>query len=71
MNVQLIVAPQAEAQVRSIDEWWRSNRPAAPDLFAQELASAFATLSAMPLIGHPVEHVEVRDLRRVHLRATR
>lgn len=71
MSAQLIVAPPAEAQIRSINRWWRSNRPAAPDLFSQELASAFATLSAMPLIGHPVDHSEVMDLRRVLLRATR
>ena len=42
MSRRLIVAPEAEAQIDAIDAWWRSNRPASPDLFAQELAAAFA-----------------------------
>jgi len=30
--------PEADAQIREIDRWWRRNRPASPNLFADELA---------------------------------
>ena len=36
MARRIMVALQAEAQIRAIDAWWRDNREAAPDLFAQE-----------------------------------
>ena len=71
MNLPIIVAPQAEAQIQTIDEWWRANRQAAPDLFEQELSTAFASIAAMPSAGHRVMHPEVKGLRRVLLRATR
>ncbi len=34
------LAPEAEAQVRAVDAWWRSERPLAPNLFVDELAEA-------------------------------
>jgi len=27
----------ADAQVETIESWWRENRPAAPDMFSREL----------------------------------
>ena len=39
----------AEAQIRRIAEWWRVNRPAAPGLFARELAHALEAVTAAPL----------------------
>jgi plasmid stabilization system protein ParE len=47
----VVVAPEAERQVRAVDAWWRDNRPAAPDLFEQELRDAFATLATHASIG--------------------
>jgi len=49
MNVEL--APRARAQVRQIDEWWRHNRPAAPTLFAEELATALEAMTRGVLFG--------------------
>lgn len=71
MTLPIIVAPQADAQIQTIDAWWRENREAAPDLFEQELSTAFANIAAMPSAGHRASHPEVRGLRRVLLRATR
>jgi pyruvate carboxylase len=34
------ITPEAEAQIRIIDSWWRENRTALPNLFADELAAA-------------------------------
>ena len=67
MTHRLIVSPEAEAQIDAIDAWWRANRAASPDLFAQELAEAFATIEA----GHRYPHPDVKGVRRVPLRTTR
>ena len=66
-----IVSPEAEAQIETIDTWWRRNRPAAPDLFREELASAAITIRTLPQMGHRVRHRVVKGLRRVLLRASR
>jgi plasmid stabilization system protein ParE len=71
MTIAVIVSPEAEAQIREIDSWWRENRKAAPDLFVQELAEATTTLETMPSAGHSTSHPEVKGLRRILLRATR
>jgi P2-related tail formation protein len=49
--MQLFVVPDADRQILTIDEWWRVNRPAAPDLFAEELASALTIIQSSPRIG--------------------
>ncbi len=71
MSAAVIVSPEAEAQARAIDRWWRENREAAPGLFAQELAATLATLRAMPSIGRVAPHPELSGLRRILMRATR
>ena len=71
MTQQIIVAPEAEAQIRRIDSWWRQNRIAAPHLFTEELAASFATIAIAPDVGHRYLHPDVPGVRRVLLRATR
>lgn len=44
MSRTVLVAAPAQVQIDTIDIWWRANRSASPDLFAQELAEAFATM---------------------------
>jgi len=69
MNV--LVVPDAELQIRTIDGWWREYRLAAPALFAEELAAAFELIASAPRIGRRRSHRGVPGLRRVLLRATR
>ena len=71
MSARVIVSPEAEAQIRAIDRWWRENRTAAPELFAQELSHASATLEAMPFAGRAVPHPELKTVRRILLRDSR
>jgi plasmid stabilization system protein ParE len=68
---QVVVAPQAEAQIRSIDAWWRRNRSDSPELFSSELAAAFSTLEVAPRTGRPYRRGELRGVRRILLPATR
>jgi hypothetical protein len=35
--MDVVVVPDAELQIRTIDGWWRENRLAAPGQFLEEL----------------------------------
>jgi plasmid stabilization system protein ParE len=47
------VAPRARTQIRRIAEWWTANRPAAADLFMNELEAALDSLARGVLLGVP------------------
>ena len=65
---RLEVAPRAEAQIRRISEWWRANRPAAPELFARELAHALEAIVETPMLGVRYAERQGVTIRRVLLR---
>jgi plasmid stabilization system protein ParE len=67
----IVVTPEAQDQARTIGDWWRKERPAAPDLFLEELTAAFALLSNTPLAGRRYPHATVAEVRRVLLRSSR
>jgi plasmid stabilization system protein ParE len=69
--MKVVVVPDAELQIRTIDGWWRENRSAAPGLFTEELAAAIELIGTAPRIGRGRRHPAVPGLRRVLLRATR
>ena len=58
----------AEAQIQQIDDWWRENRPAAPDLFTNEIDRACLALEDTPGLGVPYEPKP--GVRRLLLRRT-
>jgi plasmid stabilization system protein ParE len=63
--------PEAEAQIRDIDAWWRENRRVAPDLFLEELSAAFGMIADAPQIGRLYRLSPVLETRRVLLKKTR
>jgi plasmid stabilization system protein ParE len=65
------ITPEAESHVRDIHAWWRTNRPSAPDLFLNELASALELLAEAPMLGRPYRLSPVPGVRRLLIRATR
>jgi plasmid stabilization system protein ParE len=71
MSRPVLVAAPAQLQIQAIDAWWRANRSASPELFAQELADAFSTIGLAPHAGQRYRHADVKGVRRVPLRATR
>lgn len=71
MTLDVVVTPEAEFQIRSIRAWWIVNRPTAPALFLEELASTFDLLARASLVGHSYPHQTVHGVRRLLLRATR
>jgi plasmid stabilization system protein ParE len=72
VSLPVITAPEADAQIRAIGDWWRSNRSAAPDLFSEELAHCFVLLAQAPMLGKPYRRqASIAGVRRALLRATR
>jgi plasmid stabilization system protein ParE len=61
----------AEADIRSIDSWWREHRSAAPDLFIDEMLLAASLLQSFPQLGKRYPAARVPRLRRYLLRASR
>ena len=71
MTCPVRTTPEADDQIRAIDDWWRRHRTAAPEMFLDELAGAFELLSRAPLIGHPYGRSPVPGTRRVLLTGSR
>jgi plasmid stabilization system protein ParE len=71
VTLRVSTTPEADAQVRAIDEWWRENRLAARDLFLRELAAAFETMAHTPLLGRVYRQSPVPGTRRILLKRCR
>ncbi len=67
MRLRLLVVPNAERQIRKAAAWWRENRPAARELFDQELARGYELIMKQPGIGTRVFDVSIQGVRRFHL----
>lgn len=57
----------AAQHIRSAEEWWRRNRPAAPNAVRQELERAFALIGGQPRIGSRATNVKLPSVRRIYL----
>ena len=44
MTWDVRTTPEADRQVRTIDDWWRRHRAAAPNLLLDELEGAFTLI---------------------------
>jgi len=71
VSLPVRTTPEAEAQIRAIDSWWRENRTASPDLFLDELAAAFDILGHAPMIGRLYRRSPITGTRRLLLKAVR
>jgi len=71
VSLAVRTTPEADAQIRAIDSWWRTNRSAAPDLFLIELSDSFELLADAPQLGRLYRRSPVRQVRRLLLKATR
>ena len=71
MSLPVTTTPEADAQIGKIDDWWRENRPASPNLFFDELSAAFDLIARAPNIGRPYRRSPVVGTRRILLRGTR
>lgn len=61
------VSDLAKAHLRAAEEWWRLNRPAAPNAIREELERASLLISVRPGIGARARNVSLPGVRRLHL----
>lgn len=71
MSLPVGTTPETDTQIREIDDWWRTNRRSSPDLFLDELASAFNIIGEAPHLGRLYRRSPVPGTRRVLLSGTR
>ena len=71
MSLPVTTTPEADTQIRTIDDWWREHRRASPDLFLEELAVAFDIVGRAPNIGRLYRRSPIVGTRRILLRETR
>ena len=67
---EVILAPAAQMQARTITGWWRENRPAARDLFDDEMAAVLNRLAEAPKTGLPYRTIRNRLIRRILMART-
>jgi plasmid stabilization system protein ParE len=65
------LSPEALEQAQAIRSWWIENRPAAPDLFVEELGAAIRKLGAVPRSGARYQATTQSEMRRVLMPRTR
>ena len=68
--MKIRISDRARARIRAEDEWWRSNRSDAPDLFKQELVEAFDRILRAPSIRPVYATIEGAQIRRVLMPVT-
>jgi plasmid stabilization system protein ParE len=67
VRLRLLVAANAERQIREAARWWYENRPAARTLLRQELTRGFELITTQPGVGTEALDVALPGLRRLHL----
>lgn len=71
MNLPVQTTREADAQIREIDDWWRRNRFAAPDLFLDELTASLTILGHAPQTGRLYRKAPIPGTRRMLLKTSR
>ncbi len=67
---EVVLAPAAQTQARKVAAWWRENRPAARDLFDDEMAAVLDRLAEAPKTGLPYWTIRNRLIRRILMART-
>jgi hypothetical protein len=63
VNLPVTTTPEADAQILTIDDWWRENRRASANLFFNfnELSGAFEIIARAPHIGPPIDALRLSN----------
>jgi plasmid stabilization system protein ParE len=65
--LSLEVSELAKAQIRVAEEWWRANRPAAPNAIREELERASRLIAVQPGVGARARNLSLAGVRRLLL----
>jgi len=66
-RLRVEISDLAKAQVRAAEQWWRQNRPKAPNAIREELERAAVLISIQPESGARARNVSLPGVRRLHL----
>ena len=69
--LQIEVSDLAKGQIRAAEQWWRLNRPHAPNAIREELERASLLIALHPQIGARASNVSLAGVRRLHLARVR
>jgi plasmid stabilization system protein ParE len=58
---------RAAAQTEAATQWWRDNRPLAPDALREELEQALQLIALQPAIGATAQNISLAGVRRILL----
>ena len=61
----------AKAQIRAAEDWWRLNRPMAPNAIREQVERAASIISAQPHVGTRAANVSLSGVRRLRLARVR
>lgn len=65
------ISDLAKAQIRAAENWWRFNRPKAPNAIREELERAYSLISIQPESGARARNISLAGVRRLHLARVR
>jgi plasmid stabilization system protein ParE len=65
------ISDLAKAQIRTAEDWWRLNRPKAPNAIREELERAASIISLQPEAGTRALNTSLSGVRRLHLARVR
>jgi plasmid stabilization system protein ParE len=69
--LQVEVSNLAKKQIRAAEQWWRLNRPKAPNAIREDLDRASSLISVQPEVGARATNVSLAGVRRLHLARVR
>jgi len=61
------ITPRAADQIEAAANWWRTNRPSAPDALIEELEKSLGLISRQPRIGARAASAKLRGVRQIYL----
>lgn len=65
--LEIVVSAQAAEQIRAAAEWWRRNRPKAPNAIGEDLDRASSLIAVQPELGARARNVALPGVRRLHI----
>lgn len=66
-QLPVVITRRAAKQIEEALQWWRANRPAAPDAIVEELERALPLISSQPGVGISAKAARLRGVRRILL----
>jgi plasmid stabilization system protein ParE len=70
-HLRIEFSPDALGQIRAVHDWWRINRPSAPDLLREELAATLELVRSSPHAAKLYQFSTIPGLRRSLMPRTR